>query len=225
VRIYTCEEWGAKPAKAKPATAGRPDKAIFHHTFSHASGPSLQDAFEFARTIQSYHMNHNGWNDTGNNFTITRSGIILEGRHGSIEAVHNGRMIVSAHCPGQNDQPGVEHEHKGPELMTKEQYAASVWLFAWICRHTLMRPTEIYPHSQYYATSCPAELKPSIKQLRLDVAKALTLNPYADIESEMFRWFLWRDRGAIPGERTLANVRKRIPPTWWARYKIHRGLV
>ena len=50
----------------------------------------------------------------------------------SYPAVKKGRMVVSAHCPGQNTQPGIEHEHNGTERMTKAQFAASAQLIAWI---------------------------------------------------------------------------------------------
>jgi hypothetical protein len=39
-------------------------------------------------------------------------------------------MVVSAHCIGHNESPGIEHEHIGNEKMTKRQRRASVWLHA-----------------------------------------------------------------------------------------------
>jgi hypothetical protein len=118
-------------------------------------------------------MKGNGWNDSGHNFLVTRGGFILEGRHGTVAAIKAGRMVVSAHCPGQNDQPGIEHEHIGTEAMTPIQREASVWLHAWICRHCTIPPSHIYPHKQFFATSCPGVLNNALPKLRLDVAAAL----------------------------------------------------
>ena len=60
-------------------------------------------------------MESNGWNDSGHNFLACRNGLILVGRHMSLPAIRQDRMVVSAHCPGHNEQPGIEHEHEGDE--------------------------------------------------------------------------------------------------------------
>jgi hypothetical protein len=114
----------------------KPVRAIFHHTAGHSlaghSGESYAEAVAYVKAIQNYHMDSNGWIDTGQNFTVTRNGYIFEGRHNSFARVAGGQMVVSAHCPNFNDQPGVEIEHVDPETMTPIQRAAAVWLFAWI---------------------------------------------------------------------------------------------
>ena len=50
-------------------------------------------------------MDHNGWIESGHNFLVSRGGLILEGRHRSIEMVQNATMVVSAHCPGRTTSP------------------------------------------------------------------------------------------------------------------------
>ncbi len=44
------------------------------------------------------------------------------------------------HGPGQNDQPGIEHELAGQERMTREQFHSSVRLHAWIIERCRMAP-------------------------------------------------------------------------------------
>ena len=174
-RIIPCAEWGARPPKSATIPTGRPVRALFHHTAGHAlgstDGESLAEAKAYCRSIQNYHMDTQGWNDSGQNFTVTRNGYIFEGRHGSLAACKAGKMVLSAHCPGQNDQPGVEIEHLGPEAMTQIQYEAAVWLFAQLCTWGGFK--EIKGHRDFFATSCPAELYPVLPQFRKDVAKEL----------------------------------------------------
>lgn len=176
-RIIPCAEWHAKPPKGYIAHAGKPNKIIFHHTAGHvpnkAAGETYAEACAYALSIQNYHMSGNGWNDSGHNFLVTRGGFILEGRHGSISAVQGGKMVVSAHCPTQNTQPGIEHEHLGAESMTAIQYQASVWLHAWTCKHTGIKPANIKGHKDYYSTSCPGNLYSLLPKLRQDVASEL----------------------------------------------------
>jgi hypothetical protein len=178
-RIIPCAEWGARPPKSpNQVVSQKPARIIFHHTAGHsvagASGESYADAVAYVKSIQAFHMgSQRGWNDTGQNFTVTRNGYIFEGRHGSYANVSQGKMVVSAHCPGQNDQPGVEIEHNGNEAMTPIQREAAVWLFAWICRVCVIPATHIYGHKDYFATSCPGVLYARLPQVRIDVAKAL----------------------------------------------------
>lgn len=177
-RIIPCAEWGAQQPRHAIAWAGKPDKALFHHTAGHHpnldadSGESYLEAVAYAKAIQSYHFSE-GWADTGQNFLVTRNGFIFEGRHGSLAAVRAGKMVVSAHCPGQNDQPGVEIEHNGTESMTPIQRQAAVWLFAWICRSAQIDPKRIKGHRDYFATSCPGVLYTGLQGFREDVATAL----------------------------------------------------
>lgn len=178
--IITCPQWGAKRPRGKIVLAGRPTLIVEHHTAGHAKhliqhGMTAHDqAVDYARALQHLHQDTNGWIDSGHNFLVMRSGIILQGRWGTVTAIEHGRMVVSAHCPGQNDQPGIEHEHAGGETFTPLQWSATVWLQAWIADRCAIRPTELYPHRKFFATACPANLADSIPALRLDVASKLT---------------------------------------------------
>jgi hypothetical protein len=178
--IILTSQWGARPAKAEPVYVGRPERIIFHHTAGHhpeienPKDESRAEAIRYAKDIQHYHMDNNGWNDSGHNFLVCRNGLILVGRHMSFPAVKRGRMVLSAHCPGENTQPGIEHEHDGDERMTKEQFHMSAWLHAWIIRRCRMRGASvIQPHKKYYNTSCPGALEAQLPAFKTAVAQML----------------------------------------------------
>jgi len=176
-RIIPCSEWRAKPAKGAIVAAGKPSQAIFHHTAGHVPnfepGETYAESCAYARGIQNFHMNDRDWNDSGHNFLVTRGGYILEGRHGSVAAVMRGGMVVSAHCPKHNSQPGVEIEHNGAEPMTPIQREAAIWLFAWLCREGSFAATQIFPHRQFFPTDCPGVLANDLPNFRHDVQAAL----------------------------------------------------
>ena len=178
--IITCPQWDARKPKSPPIVTGRPNRIIIHHTDGHApvagNVPNAQivEAIDYAKLLQNDMMDNRGWNDSGHNFMVMRSGRIIQGRWGTVTAIEHGRMVISAHCPGQNDQPGIEHEHIQGETPTNQQLAASVWLQAWIAEKCAIRATDIYPHSQFFATDCPDTLRNYIMYFRGQVAKWLT---------------------------------------------------
>ncbi len=181
LRIYTCPEWGARAPKAEAPLTRKAARIIFHHTAGHhaeISNPaneSLAEAFAYARAIQRFHMDGNGWNDSGHNFLVTQSGVVLQGRWHTVTAIESRLMVVSAHCPGQNDQIGVEHEHADSEAMTAEQAEAAAQLQAWIAqRYAVRAPLPVFPHSKFFATSCPANLAAAIVGIRDRAADILT---------------------------------------------------
>lgn len=180
--IVTCPQWGAKKPRKKPRVVRCADHALLHHTAGHvhhtpsSSGSGLGYAVAYARALQRYHMEANGWNDSGHSFLITRTGIILQGRWGTVSAIQHGRMVESAHCPSHNDAPGVEFEHVSGEDPTPEQVAAGVRLYAWIFDRCGIRATRLYGHRDFYATACPDNLYQLIPVWRGRIAK--TLNEY-----------------------------------------------
>ena len=177
--MLTCGQWGAVKPRETPKVVGRPERILIHHTAGHhpeiwdTKDESTAEAIAYAKAIQHSHMVGNHWIDSGHSFLVCRNGMILQGRWGTVTAIEHGWMVESAHCPGQNDQPGIEHEHKGTETITGAQYWASVHLCAWICDRCHIRPTELFPHRHYYATACPGNLADSIPYLRADVAALL----------------------------------------------------
>jgi hypothetical protein len=172
IDIITCPEWGARAPKADIVPARKAVRIIVHHTAGHHQEISLPhnesrtEAIRYARAIQNFHMDTNGWTDSGHNFLVCRNGMILQGRWGTVSQIQAGRMVVSAHCPGQNTQIGIEHEHLGTEPMTDAQRASSAALNAWISsRYGRRTPLPLAPHSKYYSTACPANLKAEIPRL------------------------------------------------------------
>ena len=179
-RIVPCSEWGAVAPTSSITRVGRPSKIIFHHTdghhpeIDHQPGDTLQEAAAFAKAIQRDHMHrHPPYIDSGHNFLVTRSGHILEGRHGSLAAIKDGVMVQSAHCVGQNTHPGIEHEHVNPEGMTSIQREASLFLHEFICRHTGIHPSAIHGHGEFDATECPGALKTDLAEFRQELARRL----------------------------------------------------
>lgn len=167
--IITCPKWDARRPKQGITTCGESNKTIFHHTAGHVrqlGNPkvtTLEEAMQYARDIQKYHMDGNGWTDSGHNFLICRAGYVLQGRWLTVSAIQAGHMVNSAHCPGQNQQIGLEHEHFGNEEMTARQKESSALLMAWIAWHYENKnvPPSL-PHSRYFPTSCPANLNEDI---------------------------------------------------------------
>lgn len=168
IKIITCPQWGARKPVAGLQEIGPSQRIIFHHTAGHhpeienPNQQSIAESERYAKNIQAQHISQ-GWSDSGHNFLICRNGLILQGRWFTVSKIQAGKMIRSAHCPGQNDQIGIEHEHLGSELITKAQKESSARLMAWIAdkyKRTHVLPVD--PHSKYYATACPANLKSDI---------------------------------------------------------------
>lgn len=181
-RIIPCEEWGAVSPNGAIVSAGRPTKIIFHHTaghhpeLDHKPTESLEEAAAYARAIQHDHMHRNPpFIDSGHNFLVTRSGHVFEGRHGSKAAINAGKMVVSAHCVGQNSQPGIEHEQIGTEPMTPQQREASLWLHEKICRKTGITPNAVHGHGEFNSTECPGALKGQLASFRQELTERLAL--------------------------------------------------
>jgi hypothetical protein len=198
--IWTTDAWRAKPAKRGPIVVARPDHGIFHHTAGHHAeianpkDESVTEAIRYAKAIQRFHFSE-GWMDSGHNFLVCRNGVVLVGRHQSLPAVNAGRMIVSAHCPGHNDVPGVEHEHLHEETMTTKQLEASARLWAWICSRCAIRVGSYDPHGAHFPTSCPGELRDDIPRVIVRAAKILNAegrDPATRLEGYRFaaRWSL-----------------------------------
>jgi hypothetical protein len=185
IDIVTCPQWGALPPRNEPVLCNKSVRYIMHHTAGHhaeienPADESLEEAKAYARSIQRFHMDSNGWADSGHNFLVTRGGHILQGRWMTVTAIQHRKMVVSAHCPGQNDQIGIEFEHLGTEEMTAAQRNAGARLMAWIAWKYRRSVMPMDPHRKYFATACPANLADDITDLRrlatniLDVANGV----------------------------------------------------
>ena len=175
--------WSARqPAKPINVINNKPLGIVVHHTASqNTSDYSRDQAYRLARNIQNHHMNTKGWDDTGQNFTVSRGGYVLEGRHRSLEALNSGtKHCVGAHAAPYNEQYlGIECE--GTYMTTAPTsalYNQLVALCALMCQQYGLSPSSIIGHRDLNATSCPGDhFYAMLPQLRSDVQAALTGGP------------------------------------------------
>ena len=177
--IANCNTWGARPASS-PVTvlSSRPTMIIVHHTATaNSTDYSQAHAFALARSIQNYHMDHNGWIDTGQQFTISRGGYVMEGRHRSLEVLTGGtRHVRGAHTSGYNDVAlGIENEGTYSSVApTTALWNRLIDLCAYMCQQYSIAPTRIFGHRDYNNTLCPGDVLYSrLPQLRDAVAAKL----------------------------------------------------
>ncbi|HEX6347564.1 peptidoglycan recognition family protein [Umezawaea sp.] len=178
--VRSCADWGARPPSS-PVTLvqRRPVRILVHHTATeNVTDYSVEHAFEHARWIQDHHMDDNGWLDSGQHFTNSRGGFLMEGRHGSLDALHAGdRVVEGAHCPGQNTTAiGIENEGLyTAEEPRREQWDSLVSFCVYTCEQYGIAPTAIDGHRDHYTdTQCPGDkLYAMLPRLRQEVARVL----------------------------------------------------
>ncbi|MEB3191496.1 MAG: N-acetylmuramoyl-L-alanine amidase [Snowella sp.] len=185
-KVITTSEWGAKPAKAS-FDKTVPKFIVIHHTDNQnppndASKGTVEGGKQLARDIQKFHMNTNGWSDSGHNFLNTTGGILLEGRHGTLDAVKQGMCIRSAHAAqqgnrlaGGNQSPGIENEGNFMTFnMGQKQWDSLVELCVSLCKSCNIDPKNIRGHREFSNTDCPGDwLFSQLHLLRQEVATKL----------------------------------------------------
>ncbi len=190
-KVVTAEAWGARPPKSGtfPFQRTIPRYVIVHHTDNpnppnDASKGTIEGSIQLARIIQNAHMDDNDWSDSGHNFLNTTGGFILEGRHGSLDAVKKGFCIQSAHAaqePGKlangNQSPGIENEGNFMTFsMGQKQWQSLVELCISLCDSCNISPLNIKGHRDFSNTDCPGDLLYSqLPRLRKQVADKLGL--------------------------------------------------
>ncbi|PSB21601.1 N-acetylmuramoyl-L-alanine amidase [Phormidesmis priestleyi ULC007] len=190
-KVITADEWDAKPPVPGtfPFPVTSPRYIIVHHTDNKnppndPSQSTLDGAKQFARNIQHGHFRR-GWSDSGHNFLNTTGGFILEGRHGSLNAVEQGLCIRSAHAAqddgklaGGNDSPGIENEGNFMTFqMEQNQWDSLVELCASLCSSCQISPVNIKGHRDFSDTDCPGDwLYNQLPQLRKEVTDKLGMN-------------------------------------------------
>jgi hypothetical protein len=177
--IVDCAGWGARPnRRVVHVEAQRPVRILVHHTATpNVDDLSREAADRLARGIQDFHMDGRGWLDSGQHFTISRGGFVLEGRHRSLEALRSGRLQVEgAHCTGQNlVSIGIENEG----TYSAAEPTGPLWerlreLCAHACAQYGIAPTEIVGHRDFKDTLCPGDvLHGMLPRLRGEVAGLL----------------------------------------------------
>ncbi|GGK19535.1 N-acetylmuramoyl-L-alanine amidase [Streptomyces camponoticapitis] len=183
-RIYTTAEWGARPPNQQIVVLDRvPTYIVVHHTAEPGNSEdySLEHAMAICRSIQNFHMDGQGWGDSGQQFTNSRGGYILEGRHQSLDVVRGGTQHVQgANVGGRNSEViGIENEG----LYTQVDVPAALWgslvqLVAWIATQYGRPVTDIMGHRDFNSTECPGDvLYGRLQELRDAVAGALGVAP------------------------------------------------
>lgn len=176
--IASCDTWGAAPARDSiTVLSQRPTKILVHHTdSSNSTDYSQAHAFAVARSIQQTHFN-NGWIDSGQHFTISRGGYVMEGRHQSLSVLRGGtQQVRGAHCTGQNDvSVGIENEGNYMTVAPPAAlYNQLVTMCAYTCQQYGIPASQIFGHRDFLATDCPGDvLYAKLPQLRSDVAASL----------------------------------------------------
>lgn len=177
--IITCDSWAARPPSGTLVmNTGTTQKILIHHTaYPNSTDHSVNQAIWLARDIQNLHMDINRFSDTGQHFTVSRGGHILEGRNRSLEGLRSGtQQVVAAHCPGENGRSiGIENEGIYiTETPPGELLGALTKLCVAICTQYRLGAHNIFGHWDFRATQCPGiEFYKLFPQIRRDVAKAL----------------------------------------------------
>jgi peptidoglycan hydrolase-like protein with peptidoglycan-binding domain len=192
-RIVTCAEWGAR---AVPVQATSPAKGIVIHHMALGSRPGqrghmrtpLEPGAELiaakllARNLQASHQAQR-WVDTGQHWSVTRGGVILEGRTGSLSAARRGLVVRGSHAgrAANTDHWGIEVEgdytagrYYGDVTPTvpPAQWDALVALVRWLLAVGRLSGEAIRGHREVpgNATGCPGTLLDRLPELRAAVA-------------------------------------------------------
>lgn len=190
-KVVTAAEWGARSPREGtfPFQRTIPRYVIVHHTNNQnppndSSKGTIEGALRLARNIQRFHMDDNLWSDSGHNFLNTTGGFVLEGRHGSLDAVKQGFSIQSAHAAQDlgklangNQSPGIENEGTFMTFhMGQKQWQSLVELCASLCDSCNISPLNIKGHRDFSNTDCPGDwLYSQLPLLRKQVADKLAL--------------------------------------------------
>ncbi|HEX2297907.1 MAG TPA: N-acetylmuramoyl-L-alanine amidase [Pseudonocardiaceae bacterium] len=201
--IIACDAWGSRqPSAAIPVWEQLPVRIIVHHTATANVEDYSRGAAEFvARKIQDFHMDRRAWIDTGQNFTISRGGYVLEGRHRSLEVLRAGdRHVEGAHCTGQNvESVGIENEGTYTALTPPDRLWGRLRsMCAYICQQYGIAATEIGGHRDFKDTICPGDaFYAMLPQLRTEVAELLG-EPLSDRAARRASWPLLRPESSGP---------------------------
>jgi N-acetylmuramoyl-L-alanine amidase len=182
LRIITCDEWGAKPPKRTEFAQNWAEGIVIHNTEGEnrpakQGSEELKLAIETAKGIQDDHFKRR-WSDTGQHFTISQGGLILEGRHGTVNAAHDGMVVQGAHAGNARNNErwyGIEicGDNRRSYVVTEQQWKSLVNLCVWLVKRRGVAELPIIGHQKVYDTTCPGLMMDRIPQLRADVRARL----------------------------------------------------
>ncbi|HEU5158876.1 MAG TPA: peptidoglycan recognition family protein [Streptosporangiaceae bacterium] len=179
--VRTRRQWRARAPKRRIQVLDRaPDHIVIHHTATpNTRVVSLAHAYALSRQIQRFHMSGRGWNDIGQQLTISRGGHVMEGRQQSLPAILNGRHVVGAQTLHHNTHTiGIENEG----TYTTARVPARLWsslvhTCSLLCAIYGLNPyNAIVGHRDYNHTACPGDvLYARLPALRRAVAVRLAV--------------------------------------------------
>lgn len=176
--VIGTQAWGAQEPRRRARLVGPPRTVLIHHTASaNVADTSRQSAYDIARQIQRWHL-ANGWGDTGQHFTVSRGGFVLEGRHRTLEGLDGGQrqFPLGAHSLSQNRTAlGIENQGTYTSaLPPAAQWQSLVRLCAFLCQTYALAPSAIQGHRTFDSTDCPGDaFFAELPRLRTDVAALL----------------------------------------------------
>ncbi|MFD0855565.1 peptidoglycan recognition family protein [Actinomadura adrarensis] len=182
MRVHTRDDWKAVPPRRRATLLKKPpDRIVVHHTATaNSEDSSLEHAYELSREIQRFHMRKRGWDDTGQQLTISRGGHVMEGRNRSLEAIRAGGHAIGAQARYHNDHTlGIENEgNYGKASVPGKLWEALVETCCWLCAEYRLDPFDaIVGHRDLVTTDCPGDvLYARLPELRAEVAKSLALD-------------------------------------------------
>ncbi len=162
--FMSCDDWGARPP-SQPITVlyHAPTYVVVHHTATaNSTDYSQEHAISLARAIQNYHMDNNGWIDTGQHFTHTRGTYLLEGRHRSIEiellACYDSH-VLGAHVANYNSVTlGIENEGTYVTVDPPIELVQSlINVVITCCFYNSVHSWNVKGHRDFNATQCPGD--------------------------------------------------------------------
>lgn len=202
-QIYDCAAWGARqPSGSLTELNQRPSKILIHHTATANRtnvGPS--DLAVLAKSIQNFHMDTDGWIDSGHHFLVNRGGLIAEGRHRSLETLRGGRSFIEgAQCTNYNNVSiGIENEGTYIQADPPAPLLVSLRaLCAYACLRYQVDPAQLYGHRDFGDTACPGDrMYALLPQLRAQVAQLMGKGAADARAAAALTWPLLRrgDRG------------------------------
>lgn len=179
ITIITTRDWGARVVDNSRLDRMPAEAITIHHTAGANINPGRFAFLErwrcirLARAIQRDHISQ-GWSDSGHHFLVTRSGLVLEGRQGTLASAKLGMVVQGAHAGRvkvNQTQWGIECEGTYTSgLMPDKQWDALVNLCAHLCFWGNVQSQALSGHRDHKATQCPGDwLYAKLPDLRLDV--------------------------------------------------------
>lgn len=179
--VRTRKQWRARnPRRRIDVLDHGPDHIVIHHTGTpNTPVVSLSHAYALSRQIQRFHMRAKGWDDIGQQLTISRGGHVMEGRQYSLSAVLTGQHVVGAQTLHHNSHTfGIENEGDYTTARVPARlWSALVQTCSLLCAAYGLNPYQaIVGHRDFNDTFCPGDaLYARLPALRRTVAARLAL--------------------------------------------------